>query len=132
MGFDSVKGDRGEPLSPQVRRPPEAQVAVLRQEAAHHDRGPGGDRLGPRSEDATEVNLLHRFIRRDLRALGSTAHTIALLGAVLALGALPRSAAAQGGAVPAGLRTNFMFGLSAHSSDGQVGPTYDNISWMAN
>jgi hypothetical protein len=39
---------------------------------------------------------------------------------------------AQGGTVPNGLRTHFMFGLAAHPTDGQVGPYYDNISWMQN
>jgi Purple acid Phosphatase, N-terminal domain len=34
--------------------------------------------------------------------------------------------------VPGGLPGAFMFGLAAHPTDGQIGPTFDNITWMQN
>jgi purple acid phosphatase-like protein len=57
--------------------------------------------------------------------------TLAALGALAALAA-GGAASAQGGAVPAGLRSTFMFGLAANPTDGQVGPTFGNITWMQN
>jgi hypothetical protein len=56
----------------------------------------------------------------------------AALGALLALAAPGGIAFAQGGAVPAGLGDHLMFGLAAHPTDGQAGPTFDNITWMTN
>ena len=41
-------------------------------------------------------------------------------------------AAVQGSAAPPGLRAHFMFGLAAQPTDGQVGPTFDNITWLKN
>lgn len=72
------------------------------------------------------------FISRRPPAWKLLGRAAAGLGALLALGAPGGPAAAQGGTVPAGLRSHLMFGLAAHPTDGQVGPTYDNITWMQN
>src|SRR5207249_3150494 len=85
-----------------------------------------------RMEGGMEDKVLDKLMRRELRLRGSPAQIMALLGALLALGALTRPAAAQGGTVPPGLRTYFMFGLAAQPPNGQSGPTYDNISWLQN
>jgi hypothetical protein len=66
------------------------------------------------------------------RARAGRERNALVLGALLALAAASRPAAAQGGIVPTGLRSHLMFGLAAHPTDGQVGPTFDNITWMAN
>src|SRR5262245_10630614 len=76
--------------------------------------------------------MLQRRTCRAPRSLGALAPTIALLGALLAMGALAGPAAAQGGSVPAGLRSTFMFGLTAQPSNGQSGQWYDNINWLKN
>jgi hypothetical protein len=54
----------------------------------------------------------------------------AVLAALLVFSAPGRPADAQGGSVPAGLRSHLMFGLAAHPTDGQAGPTFDNVTWM--
>lgn len=74
---------------------------------------------------------IHSNLRRPP---GRAAWRRAALGlcSLLALAIAGRPAAAQGGTVPAGLRSHFMFGLAANPTDGQVGPSYGNITWMQN
>src|SRR5262249_13795742 len=49
---------------------------------------------------------------------------------LLALAASGSPAVAQGGTVPAGLRSHFMMDLAAHPTDGQIGAAYENINWL--
>src|SRR5438093_9478172 len=76
--------------------------------------------------------MLHRLLGREPRRMGPLAHMIALLGALIALIAARTPASAQGGSVPSGLRGTFMFGLTAHPSNGQSGQWYENINWLKN
>jgi hypothetical protein len=76
--------------------------------------------------------LRYSHFRHRLAARGALARAVTGLGALLALAAPGGPAAAQGGTVPGGLRSHFMFGLAAHPTDGQVGAVFDNITWLKN
>jgi hypothetical protein len=77
------------------------------------------------------VRYIHRS-RRGRPARAGLARLSAAFAALAALAAPGGPAAAQGGTVPTGVPSTFMFGLAAHPTDGQVGPTFDNITWLKN